>query len=134
MKNLFVLNVILLSLVFSSFYAKADSLNCKINNVDYSEVVNHTFIIVDSVKGTCEGHSFDISGIGLGIKLVLGSYLTITCPGAFSGNFKGRYYGVKADIPVLGAGLYYGKRGLCAIGIVGFSAAVGGTGSVLTIY
>ncbi len=133
MKNFLLAQFLVLLISITSLQSKADSMSCTIDNMD-SAAVNHMYVINDTIRGVCEGKAFDISGIGLGLKLSMVSTITITCPGVTNGNFAGRYYGIKVEIPVLGAGLYSGRKGLCAVGMLGLTLSAGGTGSVLTIY
>ncbi len=134
MKTILITQIIFLLFSFAGLESKADSMSCSVKNLDNDSDANHMYVINDSVRGTCDGKFFDISGVGIGLKLSMVSLITITCPGVTNANFSGRYYGVKVDIPVLGAGLYSGRKGLCAVGLFGLTLAIGGTGSVLTIY
>ncbi len=124
--------------LFSILTAKstyADSLNCKLD-VDDPNVANHTYVIADSVAGDCDGRHFEISGIGPGLRIAVGSVFMISCPGVSNRRFAGRYYGIKADVSVAvgaDAGIYLGRNGLCVIGGLAFGLGADVTGSVLTI-
>ncbi len=134
MKNILATQIVVLIIALFGLKSNADSVTCLIKVVGYGSDKNHTIAVIDTLTGTCGSKKVDITGIGIGLKWSGDAYLTISCPTVSSGNFTGRYYGIKVDIPVIGAGLYSGRKGFCAIGLVGWSAALGGTGSVLTIY
>ncbi len=134
MKSILATQFIVLLVALSAMQVKADSVTCLLDTFASGRDKNHTTVVIDTLTGTCGGKRIDITGIGLGLKVSGDAYLTISCPTVSAGNFTGRYYGIKIDIPILGAGLYSGRKGFCAIGLFGWSAALGGTGSVLTIY
>ena len=132
-KMRFLLSFLFLFMSASSF---ASTINCSVNQID-GRGSDYSAVFVDIVRGTCERgtYAFQLSGIGLGLRWVMGSAMGITCP--FSDEIVGTYGGVKADATVLigaQAGLFVGSNGICALGgVTGLGAGVNLSGSRLKI-
>jgi hypothetical protein len=111
----------------------AAGINCEIDSMDRSEHSNYQALLVDVVKGSCEGGAYkiEISGIGLGLRIAGETGLGFTCP--FSDEIVGTYGGLKVDATALiiglDAGLFVGSHGICALGginSIGLGAGIDG--------
>ena len=113
----FLMTVASLGLMSMASVAHAINLECWIDNDGGQD--NHALLIVDELKGNCEGYLMEMSGIGVGLR-VSGNNFAISCP--FQSDPRGTYLGTKVQagmfIVDLAAAVFIGD-GLCFLTGIG---------------